>query len=304
MSAEDWLFVGFAGVFGLIASCLIGGMIGRSVNRFGVGLLSGILGPIGWIIVLLLPRDSAKKSINFSDFSASENKAQVIEAPEKRDLSNDAYKLYLAEKYGIRRNEAFEKFVCDNKMFDSMDIALAHADRLEAIDIKNFSPEISEAVPKATMIYILYLASPLIAFFTYAVLAVLPAIVTGYFCRSDKDGWVTTHYEFQIRNGWIVLLTTVLMWAFKKVFMGVSVDIWFFYGFFHAAILGILFCWVFWKSFNGIKELRANRPIEKTRDRSADVKHDSTVEVGRDWVTLILGFVLISITLLVFLLSS
>ncbi len=62
MSEEGLLTFVVTWVFGSIASCFIGGMIGSSFNRFGVGLLLGILGPIGWIIVLLLPRDSLQKN--------------------------------------------------------------------------------------------------------------------------------------------------------------------------------------------------------------------------------------------------
>ena len=135
MSEEGPLTVVFVWLFGLIASCFIGGMIGSSVNRFGVGLLLGILGPIGWIIVLLLPRDPVPQTSSVSNAS-KDNKTQVIDAPETRDLTDDAYKLYLAKKYSIERNEAFQKFVCDNKMFDSMDSALSHADSLETISLE------------------------------------------------------------------------------------------------------------------------------------------------------------------------
>ena len=135
MSEEGLLTVVFVWLFGLIASCFIGGMIGSSVNRFGVGLLLGILGPIGWIIVLLLPRDPVPQTSSVSNAS-KDNKTQVIDAPETRDLADDAYKLYLAKKYSIERNEAFQKFVCDNKMFDSMDSALSHADSLETISLE------------------------------------------------------------------------------------------------------------------------------------------------------------------------
>ena len=133
MSEEGSLTVVFVWLFGLIASCFIGGMIGSSVNRFGVGLLLGILGPIGWIIVLLLPRDPVPQTSSVSNAS-KDNKTQVIDAPETRDLSNDAYRLYLAKRYSIERNDVFEKFTCDEKLFLTLDEALIYADSLEGRD--------------------------------------------------------------------------------------------------------------------------------------------------------------------------
>ena len=51
-------------------------------------------------------------------------------APATRDLADDGYKLYLAEKYSIQRNDVFEKFVCADKMFPTLADALTHADPL------------------------------------------------------------------------------------------------------------------------------------------------------------------------------
>ena len=38
----------------------------------------------------------------------------------------------LGKKYEITRNELFEKFECDGKLFESLDAALKYADELEA----------------------------------------------------------------------------------------------------------------------------------------------------------------------------
>ena len=133
MSEEGLVTFVVTWVVGLFASCFIGGMIGSSVNRFGVGLLLGILGPIGWIIVLLLPRDSLQKTPTHSASNPSQDdKKQVMTAPATRDLADDGYKLYLAEKYSIQRNDVFEKFVCEDTMFPTLAEALTHADSLEA----------------------------------------------------------------------------------------------------------------------------------------------------------------------------
>ncbi len=109
---------------------VVGVLIGVEVDKGPAGFWLGFfLGPIGWIIVLLLPRDSDSNP-------SEENKTPTIQAPETRDLTDDAYKLYLAKKYSIERNDIFEKFVCDNKMFDSMDSALSYADSLETISLE------------------------------------------------------------------------------------------------------------------------------------------------------------------------
>ncbi len=42
----------------------------------------------------------------------------------EKDLSNDSYKLFLAEKYAIKKNEVFDKFVTQEKLFNSIDDAL------------------------------------------------------------------------------------------------------------------------------------------------------------------------------------
>lgn len=55
--------------------------------------------------------------------------------PEDRDLALDPYRLWLAEKYVIERNEIFDRFVFDQQTFSTLDDALsaAHALELEAL---------------------------------------------------------------------------------------------------------------------------------------------------------------------------
>lgn len=52
--------------------------------------------------------------------------------PEEQDLANDAFKLYLVEKYGIYRHEVFGKFVVGEKMYDTLDETLAIAKEIYA----------------------------------------------------------------------------------------------------------------------------------------------------------------------------
>jgi DNA-directed RNA polymerase subunit RPC12/RpoP len=48
-----------------------------------------------------------------------------------RNLNAATYKIYLSEKFNIKKNELFEQYVCGDEMFDSLDDALAHADQLD-----------------------------------------------------------------------------------------------------------------------------------------------------------------------------
>ena len=47
------------------------------------------------------------------------------------DLSSDAYKIYLVKKYQVEKNHALAKFICRDRLFESIDQALQHAHELE-----------------------------------------------------------------------------------------------------------------------------------------------------------------------------
>lgn len=60
-------------------------------------------------------------------------------------LTNDGYKIYLVKKHAIEKNDVLSKFVCSERLFDSIDEALAFADSLESPASEVFSiPEIPE----------------------------------------------------------------------------------------------------------------------------------------------------------------
>lgn len=48
-----------------------------------------------------------------------------------RNLDAASYKLHLSEKFDIKKNELFEQYVCLDEMFDTLDEALAHADKTD-----------------------------------------------------------------------------------------------------------------------------------------------------------------------------
>lgn len=52
-------------------------------------------------------------------------------APSKRDLQLDQYRLWLASKHGISRNDLFEKYVLNEQLYDTLEDALAAAHAVE-----------------------------------------------------------------------------------------------------------------------------------------------------------------------------
>jgi hypothetical protein len=65
-------------------------------------------------------------------------------------LTNDGYKIYLVKKHKIEKNDVLGKFVCSERLFDSIDEALVFADSLEgpvsgALSIPEV-PEIPELI--------------------------------------------------------------------------------------------------------------------------------------------------------------
>ena len=126
--------IGFVLIFllGAIVSGVIGAFLGGSVNKGTAGFWLGFfLGPIGWIVVLLLPRETSN-SPQTQTPTPTQTQTQKPKERLTRDLSSDEYKVMLGKKYEITRNELFDKFESDGKLFESIDAALKYADELEA----------------------------------------------------------------------------------------------------------------------------------------------------------------------------
>jgi len=49
----------------------------------------------------------------------------------ERTIHNDSYKLFISQKYNIQKNDLFKKFVCNEKLFETIDEAIAFAIELE-----------------------------------------------------------------------------------------------------------------------------------------------------------------------------
>ena len=124
--------IGFV-LFVMAVSGVIGALLGSSVNKGLEGFFLGFfLSGIGWIIVLLLPRETSNSPQAPKERPSSQAKAAKERPP--RDLTSDEYKVFLGKKYEITRNELFDKFESDGKLFESLDAALKYADELEAQD--------------------------------------------------------------------------------------------------------------------------------------------------------------------------
>ncbi len=62
----------------------------------------------------------------------------------EKSLNSDSYKIFLVKKFGIEKNEALGKFICDNKLFTTIDEALAHANNLDKNLTEDTTPQIIE----------------------------------------------------------------------------------------------------------------------------------------------------------------
>lgn len=64
--------------------------------------------------------------------SPSSSKIEEDSFPDK-NLSNDAYKIYLVKKYEIEKNDVLAKFICNDRLFATVDEALEFAHSLEVM---------------------------------------------------------------------------------------------------------------------------------------------------------------------------
>ena len=92
---------------------------GVSLGFFVVLIILSKKFKAGYENYLKLVNDLKSNSFNKSTFSG------------ERSLNNDSYKLYLTKNYGVEKNIALERIVCNEKLFSTIDDALAYADSLE-----------------------------------------------------------------------------------------------------------------------------------------------------------------------------
>ena len=76
-----------------------------------------------------------KNQASFSQENAQEKSERKTFIGE-RIITNDKYKLYLVDKYFIKKNEVLNQYICNEKLFTSVDEALEHAASVEEVKIK------------------------------------------------------------------------------------------------------------------------------------------------------------------------
>lgn len=109
-------------LFFWIVFSIVVAIVARSKGRSGMAwfLLSFLISPLlSLILVLVLKPVVEDVVVEEASFDGT------------RDLSSDAYKLFLSKKFDIQKNDVFGKFVCQEKMYLTIDEALIYAHELE-----------------------------------------------------------------------------------------------------------------------------------------------------------------------------
>ena len=118
--------LGLLVIFVWLVFGVVGLVLGAIVEKWGAGFLLGLfLGPVGWIIVFLLPRVVETKEVSIAQKIGPEIKT----ARPERNLESDDYKLWLSKTYNIQKNELFEKYEFDEKLFATLDDVLFCGDQ-------------------------------------------------------------------------------------------------------------------------------------------------------------------------------
>lgn len=116
-------FIFFWLIFAVVVS-----VIAKNKGRSAIAwfLLSVLISPILSLILVLVfkPIEDENISLETDSFRG------------ERVLSNDSYKLFLSKRYGIQKNDVFDKFVCQEKLFITIDEALEYANALELESVK------------------------------------------------------------------------------------------------------------------------------------------------------------------------
>lgn len=127
-----WAIVIGQALISAILCGIIADSKGRDVGGWAIlGFLFGLFALIAAVGVPPLTKSSQPEEAKLDELKP----AEAVAFSGERALSNDAYKLWLAANYAIKRNELFDSFVLGDRIFPELEEALAyaHSQELEAI---------------------------------------------------------------------------------------------------------------------------------------------------------------------------
>ena len=124
MEMSIQLFLGLV-LLGCSINGVVGALLGTTIDKLGVGFIFGFfLTPLGWILLFLLPRQRPSEDVL--------KKRLLLKRRPERNVASDSYRLWLAEMYGIKKNEVFGKYSSDlASLYETLDEALHAADERE-----------------------------------------------------------------------------------------------------------------------------------------------------------------------------
>ncbi|PZU70165.1 MAG: hypothetical protein DI554_00505 [Sphingobium sp.] len=99
------------------------GLMAERQNNLMLASLTTIVG----VLIMLFAKETDATDLT----TPSAPRSQYHPWVGKRDLTDDAYRIWLGDNYRITRNELFQKFVMANKTYDTLDAALLAAHEAE-----------------------------------------------------------------------------------------------------------------------------------------------------------------------------